>query len=199
VRGSIRLAAPCRCVPVNSNVRPQNSAVRLLMTLEHCPKCNCSLPAGHAAQECRFCGVVFAKYFAAQAQRERKTEGRSPVKELPAREPPSAAVSRKTASCPACGGVVAVGAKTCPHCGLAKPAPKPPTNVTRKHIVIAAIVLVLILVGMANQPPPMTVQEVVQICVRETGIDPTSNRAVSILDLRAIDVCLTKYGVKTKP
>lgn len=57
-----------------------------------------------------------------------------------------------TTACNACGGVVAWGIKACPHCGKKKPAPVPPTQVTKKHLFIAfAILFALIVIGSQSQ------------------------------------------------
>ena len=109
-----------------------------------------------------------------------------------------------TSSCRTCCGLVAIGAKMCPHCGQAKPAPKPPTQVTKKHLIIAAIVFLLfIFFGSSNQPSGVSTNlsaaEVVQRCARETGIDPNSSRAMTMQAIRAVDACVNRYGFKTKP
>lgn len=110
----------------------------------------------------------------------------------------TAPVAPKVAACKTCGGVVAIGAKMCPHCGQSNPAPKPPTQVTRKHLIIAGLIVVYIFIVTANQKSTPTVEDVVQRCARETGIDPTSNNPVSMGDIYALDKCLNKYGIKTK-
>lgn len=107
--------------------------------------------------------------------------------------------SLKTALCRTCGGLVAIGAKVCPHCGQAKPAPKPPTQVTKTHLFIALILVALFFIANSNQSGSLTVEDGIQKCARETGIDPTSSRAMTMHDIRALDACLKKYGFKTKP
>lgn len=102
--------------------------------MQYCPKCKATLPAGFSGSECPACGIIFAKYFAAQ---EAKEKARLQCEAEEARRAErsfkrKAAViwaaltgknAPKTASCPTCGGLVAIGAKSCPHCGRAKPAP----------------------------------------------------------------------------
>jgi hypothetical protein len=55
-----------------------------------------------------------------------------------------------TASCPSCGGLVAIGVKSCPHCGHKKPYAKPAskTAVTAAYL-LAGVTIYLI----AFQPP----------------------------------------------
>jgi hypothetical protein len=101
------------------------------------------------------------------------------------------------AQCPACGGVVAIGAKTCPHCGKSKPAPKPPTKATWKHVLIAfSVVAFFIFIG-GQESPQLTAAQVTDICAREAGMDPRSTRPVTMQDIRALDACLKRYGFDT--
>jgi uncharacterized protein (UPF0212 family) len=168
--------------------------------MQSCPKCNSTLPQGFTGLECPSCGVIFVKYFAAQAQKQ-ASQVPSTTKKPPdtQKKVQPTFQSPMTSTCRTCAGLVAVGAKTCPHCGQAKPAPKPPTRVTGTHLLIAAGVLGLFLAGAANQTKPLTAQEVVQLCAREIGIDQNSNRPMTMQDIRAIDLCVNKYGLKTKP
>lgn len=129
-----------------------------------------------------------------QQEAAQKAEKKSPVDRKKSVSP-----SLKTAPCRTCGGLVAIGAKVCPHCGQAKPATKPPTQVTKTHVFIALILVALFFVANTNQSGSLTAKDGVQICVRETGIDPNSSRAVTMQDIRALDACLNKYGFKTKP
>ena len=69
---------------------------------------------------------------------------------------------------------MAYGVKTCPHCGKAKPAPKPPTRVTKTHLVLAALLLVAIIASQSNQPRALTAEEVAKLCAKEAGLDPES-------------------------
>lgn len=57
-----------------------------------------------------------------------------------------------TTACNACGGVVAWGIKACPHCGKKKPAPIPPTKVTKKHLVIATAFTVGVIWLLSKNP-----------------------------------------------
>lgn len=70
---------------------------------------------------------------------------------------PTAPAAPKVAACKTCGGVVAIGAKTCPHCGQSKPAPKPPTQVTKKHLIVAGLIVVFFFVVTSNQKSSLTV------------------------------------------
>ena len=72
------------------------------------------------------------------------------------------ATTSAVTSCPACGGTVAYGAKTCPHCGKAKPAPKPPTKVTKTHLVLAALLLVGMFAIQSNEKRGPTADQVVK-------------------------------------
>jgi len=59
-----------------------------------------------------------------------------------------------TTSCPACNGLVSYGAPTCPHCGKKNPAPKPPKEVTKKHIAIALVIIGSFVLSAALDPTP---------------------------------------------
>lgn len=176
--------------------------------MQDCPKCHAALPLNFAGTECPTCGVIFAKYYAADAKRREAESIRAaaaaarqsvPVP-TPTTLPPAPAI--ETTNCPACGGLVAYGAKSCPHCGKSKPAPsppRPPTKVTKTHLALAALLLIAILMSVGNQPEPLTGDQVARICATEVGIDPNSSRALTMQDLRAIDACINRYGFKTKP
>ena len=94
---------------------------------------------------------------------------------------------------------MAYGAKTCPHCGKAKPAPKAPTKVTKTHFVLAALFLIAMIASQSNKAPSMTADEVTRICAKEAGLDITSSRPMTMQDIRMIDACVNRYGFKTKP
>jgi len=94
---------------------------------------------------------------------------------------------------------VAYGAKTCPHCGKAKPAPKPPTKVTKTHVILAVLFLVAMIASQVDKPAPLTAEEVTKLCAKEAGLDVNSSRSVTMQDLRIIDACVNRYGFKTKP
>ena len=177
----------------------------------HCPKCSyIRLPSDVTPPtECPKCGIVFEKFLATPARSpvtQRKVE---PAPAKPAKSVESRATATVTATaiapasavttCPACGGTVAYGAKTCPHCGKAKPAPKPPTKVTRTHLVLAALFVVAMIASQSNRSPELTGEEVAKICAKEAGLDVNSSRAMTVQDLRVIDSCVNRYGYKTKP
>ena len=171
----------------------------------HCPKCGYSRKPSDVVPptECPDCGIIFEKFLAASPRKPVARIKTAPT--LVAAEsakPPNAEVTKVDSSvtaCPACGGTVAYGAKTCPHCGKAKPAPRPPTKVTKTHLVLAALLLVAIIGSQMNQPPPMTAEEVTRICSKEAGLDVNSSRSVTMQDLRTIDACVNRFGFKTKP
>ena len=94
---------------------------------------------------------------------------------------------------------MAYGAKTCPHCGKSKPAPKPPTKVTKTHVVLAVLLLIAIIASQSNDQRGLTADEVTKLCAKEAGLDVNSTRAVTMQDLRIIDACVNRYGFKTKP
>ena len=153
--------------------------------------------------ECPGCGIIFEKYLAAPPRKQTVQRKENPS-QPPLKQPrqPEAEVSEPVAavtSCPACGGTVAYGTKTCPHCGKAKPAPKPPTRVTKTHLVLASLLLLAFIGSQMNQAPPLTAAEVTKICSKEAGLDVNSARPVTMQDLRVIDACINRYGFKTKP
>ena len=171
----------------------------------HCPKCGYSRKPTDVAPptECPDCGVIFEKFLAAPPKKllTRSESAPAPIPEKPAKAseplPPPAASSVTT--CPACGGTVAYGAKTCPHCGKSKPAPKPPTKVTKTHVVLAVLLLIAIIASQSNDQRGLTADEVTKLCAKEAGLDVNSTRAVTMQDLRIIDACVNRYGFKTKP
>jgi hypothetical protein len=128
--------------------------------MHNCPKCTAPLPAGFIGHDCPNCGIIFSKYYAAQAAKEKtrlaeeaaarkRTEEQEAKRKALDREIAPAVPRAKTASCPTCGGLVAIGAKTCPHCGQAKPAPKKAGAVA---YAIAGLFLVLLISGISNSP-----------------------------------------------
>jgi hypothetical protein len=148
--------------------------------------------------------VIFEKFLSAPPRKSavaRSKTDQQPAPASPAKASVAPATTReaKVTSCPACGGTVAYGAKTCPHCGKAKPAPKPPTKVTKTHLVLAALFLVAMIGSQMNKPASMTADEVTKICAREAGLDVNSSRPVTMQDIRVIDACVNRYGFKTKP
>ncbi len=183
-----------------------DSSWRRLQVIIHCPSCSYSRRPSDIAPpgSCPECGVVFCEFLAKRsAHRMDGGANEAPQRgEVPKRPIPPAAPVAKTTNCPACGGLVAYGAKTCPHCGKSKPAPeppRPPTKVTKTHLVLAALLLLAISMSIGNQPEPLTGDQVARICAREIGVDPNSSRALTMQDLRAMDACISRYGFKTKP
>lgn len=127
--------------------------------------------------ECPKCGVIFAKFYAAQEQKlkldaEREAKAKLEAEAQATKEAKAAAKAAakaerqaadakaaeaqaerdkaaKLSSCPACGGVVAVGAKACPHCGKDNPAPpKKPTS--RIKTVGAALFVIFLIYSMSQ-------------------------------------------------
>jgi hypothetical protein len=115
------------------------------MSVMTCPKCQVIWPADKPLPitDCPACGVVFSKFHAAQAQKKAQAAAQAERDSQAERKRVEAAVSaeRKAAAaqavpqeernpnlaaCAACGGKVARGAKTCPHCGA--PGPAKPTS-----------------------------------------------------------------------
>ena len=105
-----------------------------------CPKCGVQWPTDKPLPltECPSCGVIFAKFLAAQEEKRKRAaeqesqaaraaeKAAAKTKPAPLGEPPKAKpVAATLANCPACGGLVAIGAKACPHCGRDDPAPAP--------------------------------------------------------------------------
>lgn len=151
-----------------------------------CPKCEYERKLEDLAPEteCPRCGVIYAK--------AKPREARPPV--LPAPVAPAAAVATpsspepsvaqpqaKTTSCPACAGLVAFGAKTCPHCGQANPAPfaKQKKPVGKLGIALAALLLVFFIASLSRQPSQSTndskpednpqVRQEAQLAIRVAG------------------------------
>lgn len=177
--------------------------------INDCPKCGYIRKPSDSAPstECPSCGLIFAKFLAAPARKASssiKVTAATVTAPVAAKQPklakpsvPSAASAVTT--CPACGGVVAYGAKTCPHCGKAKPAPKPPTKVSKTHLALAALFLGAMFLSLSNNRPGMTAEQVTKLCSKEAGFDPDSSRSMTMKDIRIIDACVNRYGFKTKP
>jgi predicted nucleic acid-binding Zn-ribbon protein len=141
-----------------------------------CPKCHQQWAQEGPIQptECPKCGVIFAKFYAAQEQKrrleaEREAQAKAEVEMKAAREARAAAKAKakeerqteaKAASkppsedrkvallstCPACGGTVAIGAKACPHCGKDDPAPAPKKKPARRLTGLGAVLLIAFLI-----------------------------------------------------
>lgn len=105
---------------------------------DSCPKCGVPWPAGKPlpTTECPACGVIFAKFHAAQREKQRQLEEQAAIaakaemaekkkaaKAATRTETPVLAGHPRLAACATCGGIVAYGAKACPHCGAAGPTP----------------------------------------------------------------------------
>lgn len=186
----------------STSPQARESSLRMII---HCPKCGYSRQPTDVAPptECPECGIVFEKYLASPPRKPaapiQAVRPQAPAKQSKSPESQPEKIEATVTSCPACGGTVAYGAKTCPHCGKSKPAPKPPTKVTKTHLVLALLLLLAIIGSQLNQAPPLTADEVTKICAREAGLEVNSSRAVTMQDLRTIDACVNRYGFKTKP
>lgn len=171
----------------------------------HCPKCGYDRKHSDVtpATECPGCGIIFEKFLAAPPRKPvtRTKAEKEPtlVKAAKMPEPQVPTIASAVTACPACGGTVAYGAKTCPHCGKSKPAPKPPTKVTKIHLVFVALLLVAIIAGQSTDQRAMSAEEVTKLCAKEAGLDVNSSTAVTMQDIRTIDACVNRYGFKTKP
>lgn len=172
--------------------------------ITHCPKCGYDRKHSDVtpATECPGCGIIFEKFLAAPPRkpvtRPKVEKVPSPAKPAKMPEPQALATTRAVTTCPACGGTVAYGAKTCPHCGKAKPAPKPPTKVTKTHLVLAALLLVGMFAIQSNEKRGPTADQVVKLCAKEAGLNVNSSTPITMQDIRTIDACVNRYGFKTK-
>jgi hypothetical protein len=145
-----------------------------------CPKCHQQWTQQGPIEptECPKCGVIFAKFYAAQEQKRRLEEERAAqakaeaearaAKESKAAAKAAAKAQRQTknakvataapaedrkvdlvSTCPACGGTVAIGAKACPHCGKDNPAPAP-KKAGKGKTVFALLLLLAILYSIGS-------------------------------------------------
>ena len=143
----------------------------------HCPKCGYSRKPSDVAPatECPECGVIFEKFLTAPPTkpivRSKAESARVPASPENLAEPVPPTTAGAVTTCPACSGTVAYGAKTCPHCGKAKPAPKPPMKITKTHLVLAALLLIAIIASQSNDQLGLTADEVTKVCAKEAGLD----------------------------
>lgn len=114
-----------------------------------CPKCRYVRSSGDTepTNQCPKCGIIYDKYDPFAAQREASLRAKlanripkqqpltSPVQPTPTTPAvknvvvaPAPQSDSKVTNCPACNGLVAYGAKTCPHCGKDNPAPELKVN-----------------------------------------------------------------------
>ena len=128
----------------------------------HCPKCaytrkpSDTAPAG----TCPSCGIIFEKFLTQRAtQQPKATLRKSPeaiasVQTIP-EVPPQPPKQQSTSVCPACGGLVAFGAKACPHCGQTDPAPaqKKKAKAGPLTYALAGLFLLAFIISIANNPP----------------------------------------------
>lgn len=85
----------------------------------------------------------------------------------------------ETAPCRTCGGLVAIGAKACPHCGQAKPAPPPKKKAGPLAYGIALLLLLVFIGTSINRPnsggsatpPPISEDQrtAAQVAIKLTG------------------------------
>lgn len=130
-----------------------------------CPKCGYEHqpPDSASSAECPRCRLILSKKSLASQEQKLKINEEAkgwfrgePIEEAAVAvetEPkaqlasPSLAKS-KTKNCLSCNGVVAIGAKSCPHCGRQNPAPKP---TSRFVLLLAGLLLLGFLVMLANE------------------------------------------------
>jgi hypothetical protein len=174
----------------------------------HCPSCLYSRKPEDTAPvgTCPGCKIVFEKFLSQRGGKQTVRQGTRPTTTNESAPTPSAVLPAeqkpKVTECPTCRGMVAYGIKSCPHCGMSKPAPKPPTTVTGKHLLIAAGVLAFILMSAANNDSnrrqALSSDDAVMLCAKEIGISANSSQTMSMQDLRSIDSCLNRHGFRTK-
>lgn len=86
-----------------------------------CPKCGAARPSG--AVECPRCGVIYARFDAAQVKKRAgdelaaKLTAEEAAKSAAPQEQPQPTGPNRLAACAACGKDVSVMADSCPHCG----------------------------------------------------------------------------------
>lgn len=135
-----------------------------------CPKCGVLWPADKPlpVTECPACGVNFAKFNAARVERQRqlaeqadraaKAEKQMADRAAKAEKKAATAATKvklhaaadaKLAACATCGGSVAYGAKTCPHCGAEGPT-KPISRIKQAIVGIGVLVVLVGLFGESN-------------------------------------------------
>ena len=162
-----------------------------------CPKCGVLWPADKPlpVTECPACDVNFAKFNAARVERQRqlaeqadraaKAEKQMADRAAKAEKKAATAATKvklhaaadaKLAACATCGGSVAYGAKTCPHCGA--PGPTKPTSVAKLAIVSIGVIAILVAIGNggggSSSPPPRgsatdTQREMAQLMIKGKG------------------------------
>ena len=106
-------------------------------------------------------------------------------------------VEAKITACVACGGTVSISAKSCPHCGQSKPAPKASSKVTGKHLLLAFLFLMLVSMFWPKTAS-ISAEEVVSRCTMKMGINPNSSTPITMSQIRALDECVNSFGFKTK-
>lgn len=168
----------------------------------HCPSCGYSRKPTDTApsSQCPDCGIIFEKMLSRRPIQKAVTKPATEAERAEAPPQSEAKVGQetdlsKTTNCPACGGLVAYGAKSCPHCGKSNPAPKPPTKVTRKHVLIAALLLFVYLVyGVNNPPKPLSGDEIAQLCADEAGIPRNvPGHAITPVEFKTMIACTERY------
>ena len=170
----------------------------------HCPNCGYSRKPTDTAPstQCPGCGIVFAEFLSRRPPKSIATVSQAAKVVISKQAPVAATIATakaeehpKTTSCPACGGLVAFGAKVCPHCGKSKPAPKRRTLVTKERVLIAlGLLLMLIVFGVNSPPRPMSGDEIARMCADEAGI-PRSDPAhvISPREFTVLMQCTERY------
>lgn len=162
-----------------------------------CPKCSAVWPTDKPlpTTECPTCGVIFAKFYAAQAEkREREAAQEKAAQQAQAkREALARSKAERQAArdakeqekinrnrqqsalsqCSACGGTVAFGAKSCPHCGAPGPK-KPPSKIVVAGIIFIGVFLTVSSIVSRDRPPdpgPFSIEqrERVRLMIKMAG------------------------------
>ena len=129
----------------------------------HCPKCSYTRKPSDTAPAgtCPSCGIIFEKFLIQRATQPPKASSRkSPEAIAKVRTNPNVQPQppkqQSTSSCPACGGLVAIGAKSCPHCGQTDPARAPMKKAKAGPLAyaLAGLFLLALIISIANNPSP---------------------------------------------
>lgn len=138
--------------------------------LNTCPKCGVLWPEHKPLPltECPTCGVIFAKFRASQEEKRKRAEEQEAqaarsaekavakkTKPAPLVDPvPRSVMAPTLATCPACGGVVAIGAKACPHCGRDDPAPAPKQSTKPLKWATSVVIMMIVAVWAIGSNSP---------------------------------------------
>lgn len=139
------------------------------MNTSVCPKCAAPRTNGH---ECPHCGVIYAKAEAAAILRaEAKSKEEAQASEVARKKTEQEAANKNAAiqaqnaklrPCGTCGATIARSASQCPHCGA-----KQKKAVGKAGLAIAGIFTLVMIVGIAKQPPHESADDQVARVMRE--------------------------------